>query len=180
MVEVVTLRSLAVQIIFSPFSWLGIPVRIPMNFSMWAENCQNSYLPWQVVTYFVFSCGEMWILILSDELQLHMVHNYIIIYVRNWWRILGKRNERILNILSIHLPDKEILFLHTFNLNSTCSARGNVSYLFFFYATNIPHSTVDYITICEHNLIKCCRGDDLLEGLLKGLRVRAAGLKNSS
>ncbi len=31
--------------------------------------------------------------------------------------------------------------------------------------------------ICEHNLIKCCRGDDLLEGFLKGLRVRAAGLK---
>jgi hypothetical protein len=26
----------------------------------------------------------------------------------------------------------DILFLHTFNLNSTCSARGNVSYLFFF------------------------------------------------
>jgi hypothetical protein len=42
-----------------------------------------------------------------------------------------------------NIPD--ILFLHTFNLNSTCSARGNVSYLFFFYATNIPRSTVDYV-----------------------------------
>ncbi len=49
---------------------------------------------------------------------------------------------------------------------------------FSFYATNIPRSTVDYkYYICEHNLIKCCRGDDLLEGLLKGLRVSTAGLK---
>ncbi len=29
-----------------------------------------------------------------------------------------------------NIPD--ILFLRSFNLNSTCSARGNVSYLFFF------------------------------------------------
>jgi hypothetical protein len=43
-------------------------------------------------------------------------------------------------ILSFAVHDKEIcehnipdiLFLHSFNLNSTCSARGNVSYLFFF------------------------------------------------
>ncbi len=108
MVEVVTLQRLMVQIIFSPFLWLGNPVRIPTNFSTWAENCQNSYLPWQVVTCFVFSCDEMWILVLSNELRLHMVHNYIIIYVRNWLRILRKQNEQILNILSIHLPDKEI------------------------------------------------------------------------
>ncbi len=37
-----------------------------------------------------------------------MVHNYIIIYVRNWWRTLGKRNEQIVAELTIHLPDKEI------------------------------------------------------------------------
>ncbi len=42
-----------------------------------------------------------------------------------------------------NIPD--ILFLRTFNLNSVCSARGIVSYLFFFYATNIPRSTVDYV-----------------------------------
>ncbi len=54
MVEVVTLRSLMVQIIFSPFLWLGNPVTIPTNFSMWAENGQNCYLPWRVATCFVF------------------------------------------------------------------------------------------------------------------------------
>ncbi len=37
-----------------------------------------------------------------------MVHNYIIIYIGNWQRILGKWDVQILNILSIHLPDKEI------------------------------------------------------------------------
>ncbi len=31
---------------------------------------------------------------------------------------------------NINIPD--ILFLRSFNLNSTCSARGNVSYMFFF------------------------------------------------
>ncbi len=38
-----------------------------------------------------------------------MVQNYILIYVRNWLRILGKWNVVIFNIASIHLPDKEIL-----------------------------------------------------------------------
>ncbi len=35
-----------------------------------------------------------------------MVHNYILIYVRNWLRILGKQNALIFNIASIHLPNK--------------------------------------------------------------------------
>ncbi len=108
MVEVVTFWSLTVQIIFSPFSWLGNPVTIPMNFSTWAENGQNCYLPWWVVTCFVFSCDEMGFLVLSDELRLHIIHNYIIMYIRNWLRMLGKQNVWILNILSIHLPDEEI------------------------------------------------------------------------
>jgi hypothetical protein len=81
MVEVVTLRSFTVQIIFSPFLWLGNPVTIHTTFSTWAENGQNCYLLWQVVTCFVFSCDKMWFLVLSDELRLHMVHNYINIYV---------------------------------------------------------------------------------------------------
>jgi hypothetical protein len=37
-----------------------------------------------------------------------MAHNYILIYVRNWLRILGKQNVVIFNIVSIHLPNKEI------------------------------------------------------------------------
>jgi hypothetical protein len=80
-----------------------------MNFSTWMENGQNCYLTWQAVSCFVFSCDEMWFLLLSNELQLHMVHNYILIYVRNWLRILGKQNALIFNIASIHLPNKEIL-----------------------------------------------------------------------
>jgi hypothetical protein len=74
-----------------------------------------------------------------------------------------------------NIPD--ILFLRSFNLNSTCSARGNVSYLFFFRRDKHTTFYGRLHVICEHNLIKCCMGDDLLEGLLKGLRVRAAGLK---
>ncbi len=84
MVEVMTLWSFTVQIIFSSFLWLGNPVPIPKNFSTWAENGQNCYLPWWVVTCFVFSGDKMWFLLLSHELQLHMVHNYIITYIRNW------------------------------------------------------------------------------------------------
>ncbi len=106
MVEVVTLRSLTVQWKLSPFLWLWNPQRIPTNISTWRESCQNSYLPWRVVTCFVFSCDEMWILVLSNELRLHMVHNYILIHVRNWLRILGKWNVVIFNIASIRLPDK--------------------------------------------------------------------------
>ncbi len=109
MVEVVTLRSLTVQWKLSPFSWLWNPQRIPTNISTWTESCQNSYLLWRVVTCFVFSCDEMWILVLSDELRLHMVLNYILIYVRNWLRILGKWNVVIFNIASICLPNKEII-----------------------------------------------------------------------
>ncbi len=84
MIEIVTLRSLTVQIIFSPYLWLGNPVRISTNFSMWAE-----YFPEQLSSvtscdmFYIF-CDEMWIFVLSDELQLHMLHNYIIIYVKNW------------------------------------------------------------------------------------------------
>jgi hypothetical protein len=37
-----------------------------------------------------------------------MVHNYILIYIRIWLRILQKQNAVIFNIASIHLPDKEI------------------------------------------------------------------------
>jgi hypothetical protein len=37
-----------------------------------------------------------------------MVHNYILVYVRNCLWILGKQNVVIFNIASIHLPDKEI------------------------------------------------------------------------
>ena len=32
-------------------------------------------------------------------------------------------------------------------------------------------------TICRNNLIKLCQRDHLLDGILKGLRVRAAGLQ---
>ena len=61
----------------------------------------------------------------------------------------------------------DILFLPTFNLNSTWS---KISTGIFFYLTGIPHSTC---TICRNNLIKWCQRDNIL----KGLRVRAAGLK---
>ncbi len=44
----------------------------------------------------------------------------------------------------------------------------------FFYVTDIPYSTR---TIRGTNLIKWCQRDHRLEGFLKGLRVRAAGLK---
>ncbi len=108
MVEVVTLWSLTVHCKLTPFSWLWNPQTIPMNISTWTESCQNSYLPWRVVTCFVFSYDEMWILVLSNELRLHMVHNYLLIYVRNWLRILGKWNMVIFNIASIRLPDNEI------------------------------------------------------------------------
>ena len=47
----------------------------------------------------------------------------------------------------------------------------------FFYVTDIPHSRC---TTCGTNLIKWCQRDHLLEGLVKGLRVRVAGLKLSS
>jgi hypothetical protein len=63
-----------------------------------------------------------------------------------------------------NIPD--ILFLRTFNLNFMCSARGNVSYLFFFYTTNIPRSTVDYV------YYMWAQSDKMLLGV--------AGLKNSS
>ena len=46
----------------------------------------------------------------------------------------------------------------------------------FFYRTDIPHSTH---TISEHNLIKWCQWEHLLDQILKGLRVRGAGLKLS-
>ncbi len=74
-----------------------------------------------------------------------------------------------------NIPD--VLFLRSSNRNSTCSARRNVSYLFLFLRDKHTTFYGRLRVICEHNLIKCCRGDDLLEGLLKGLRVRAAGLK---
>ncbi len=108
MAEVVTLWSFMVQIVFSLFLQLENPKLIPVNFSTWTENGQNWYLTWQAVTWFVFSCDKMWFLLLSNELRLHMVHNYILIYVRNWLRILGKWNALIFNMASIHLPDKEI------------------------------------------------------------------------
>jgi len=44
----------------------------------------------------------------------------------------------------------------------------------FFYVTDIPNSTC---TISEYNLIKQCWWQHLLEGILKGFRVWAAGLK---
>jgi len=44
----------------------------------------------------------------------------------------------------------------------------------FSYVTDIPHSKC---TIMSNNLIKCCWRDHLSEGILKGLRFRAAGLK---
>jgi len=47
----------------------------------------------------------------------------------------------------------------------------------FFYITDKPHSRC---TTCGTNLIKWCQRDHLLEGRVKGLRVRAAGLKLSS
>ncbi len=62
---------------FSPFLWLGNLLPIPTNFSMWMENGQNCYLLSRAVTCFVFSCDEMWFLLLSNELRLHMVHNFI-------------------------------------------------------------------------------------------------------
>ena len=43
-----------------------------------------------------------------------------------------------------------------------------------FYMTGMPHSTC---TIRGTNLVKWCHRDHLLEGIVKGLRVRAAGLK---
>jgi hypothetical protein len=43
-----------------------------------------------------------------------------------------------------------------------------------FYVRDIPLSTR---TISEYNLIKWCRWDHLLDRILMGLRVRAAGLK---
>ncbi len=72
-----------------------------------------------------------------------------------------------------NIPD--ILLLHSFNLNSTCFARGNVSYLFFFLRDK--HTTFYGRLHVLSQSDKCCREDDLLEGLLKGLRVRAAELK---
>ena len=45
--------------------------------------------------------------------------------------------------------------------------------IIFSYVPDIPHSTC---TLMSNNLIKCCWRDHLLEGILKGLRVRAAGL----
>jgi hypothetical protein len=44
----------------------------------------------------------------------------------------------------------------------------------YFYVTDIPHSMC---TLSEHNLIKWFQLDHLLEGIFKGLRVRAPGLK---
>ena len=43
-----------------------------------------------------------------------------------------------------------------------------------FYVRDIPQSTR---TISEYNLIKWCQWDHLLDRILMGLRVRAAGLK---
>jgi hypothetical protein len=45
---------------------------------------------------------------------------------------------------------------------------------FFPHVTDIPHSAC---ALCSTNIIKWCQRDHLLEGILKGLRVRAAGLK---
>ncbi len=44
----------------------------------------------------------MWFLLLSNELQLQMVHNYILIYSRNWLRILGKQKVVIFRVV-LHL-----------------------------------------------------------------------------
>ena len=134
MVEVVTLRSLMVQWKLSPFLWLWNPLRIPTNISTWTESCQNSYLPWRVVTCFVFSCDEMWILVLSDELRLHMVHNYILIYVRNWLWILGKWKVVIFNIASIRLPDKGLTMTYRFG-----HTMYNL-YNFFTCVSHVPHT----------------------------------------
>jgi hypothetical protein len=50
-----------------------------------------------------------------------------------WWRDESTSQKLYVSTNTIckhNIPD--ILFLRSFNLNSTCSARGNVSYLFFF------------------------------------------------
>ena len=45
----------------------------------------------------------------------------------------------------------------------------------FFFVTDIPHSTC---TMMSNKLIKWCQRDHLLEGILKRLRLRAAGLNS--
>jgi hypothetical protein len=51
-----------------------------------------------------------------------MVHKYILIYVRNWLRILGKQHAVIFKILSIHLPDKEIVHSLRVGSRNLCSS----------------------------------------------------------
>ena len=61
---------------------------------------------------------------------------------------------------------------HTTHVWSACVSKILTDILF--YVRDIPQSTR---TICEYNLIKWCQWEHLLDRILKGLRVRGAGLK---
>ena len=61
---------------------------------------------------------------------------------------------------------------HTTHVWSACVSK--ILTDIFFYVRDIPQSTR---TISEYNLIKWCQWDHLLDRILMGLRVRAAGLK---
>jgi hypothetical protein len=61
---------------------------------------------------------------------------------------------------------------HTTHVWSACVSK--ILTDIFFYVRDIPQSTR---TISEYNLIKWCQWEHLLDRILKGLRVRGAGLK---
>ncbi len=71
------------------------------------------------------------------------------------------------------MPSSSIVGLEQ-NIRCVSACVSNILTDIYFYVTDIPHSTC---TISEHNLIKWCQRVHLLDRILSGLRVRAAGLK---
>ena len=65
-----------------------------------------------------------------------------------------------------------LLVLHKTSVLCACVSKILTDILF--YVQDIPQSTR---TISEYNLIKWCQWEHLLDRILKGLRVRGAGLK---
>jgi hypothetical protein len=95
-----------------------------------------------------------------------MVHNCISIFVRNWYRILGKQNLQILNILNIDLPDKEIYIVR--KISPLSQLGGGAVGCILLLMVHIPYQIVIFfivqcmnsfnIQILEFDLARSLRG----------------------
>ena len=82
MVEVMTLWSFTVQIILSSFCDYEIHNQFLHNFLREWKKARSVILCDKLWLVF-FLVTRPWILLLSNELRLHMVNNYLVTYVRN-------------------------------------------------------------------------------------------------